>query len=60
MHHEKLVTMLKDVFGDKLCPVVFAQEVLWMINQLLIKEKYEIGLSSVCVCVCVFSGIQKS
>lgn len=28
MHHEKLVAMLKDVFGEKLCPVVFAQEVL--------------------------------
>ena len=28
MHHEKLVAMLKEVFGDKLCPVVFAQEVL--------------------------------
>lgn len=28
LHHEKLVAMLKEVFGDKLCPVVFAQEVL--------------------------------
>lgn len=27
LHHEKLVAMLKEVFGDKLCPVVFAQEV---------------------------------
>ena len=27
LHHEKLVTMLKDIFGDKLCPVIFAQEV---------------------------------
>lgn len=27
LHHEKLVTMLKEVFGEKLCPVVFAQEV---------------------------------
>ncbi|KAJ3603469.1 hypothetical protein NHX12_028215 [Muraenolepis orangiensis] len=27
LHHEKLVTMLRDIFGDKLCPVVFAQEV---------------------------------
>uniref|UniRef100_A0A8C6TSZ2 Phosphatidylinositol-specific phospholipase C, X domain containing 3 n=1 Tax=Neogobius melanostomus TaxID=47308 RepID=A0A8C6TSZ2_9GOBI len=26
-HHEKLVAMLKEIFGDKLCPVVFAQEV---------------------------------
>ncbi|KAG7271226.1 hypothetical protein CRUP_038673 [Coryphaenoides rupestris] len=29
LHHEKLVSMLKDIFGDKLCPVVFAQEYLW-------------------------------
>lgn len=28
LHHEKLVAMLREVFGDKLCPVVFAQEVL--------------------------------
>ncbi|CAB1322287.1 unnamed protein product, partial [Coregonus sp. 'balchen'] len=27
LHHEKLVSMLRDVFGEKLCPVVFAQEV---------------------------------
>uniref|UniRef100_A0A3Q2PTM6 Phosphatidylinositol-specific phospholipase C, X domain containing 3 n=1 Tax=Fundulus heteroclitus TaxID=8078 RepID=A0A3Q2PTM6_FUNHE len=27
LHHEKLVAMLKEVFGEKLCPVVFAQEV---------------------------------
>lgn len=27
LHHEKLVAMLREVFGDKLCPVVFAQEV---------------------------------
>lgn len=32
LHHEKLVAMLKEVFGDKLCPVVFAQEVLWNSN----------------------------
>lgn len=30
LHHEKLVAMLKEVFGEKLCPVVFAQEVLWI------------------------------
>ena len=27
LHHEKLVSMLRDVFGEKLAPVVFAQEV---------------------------------
>uniref|UniRef100_A0A3P9PRB9 Phosphatidylinositol-specific phospholipase C, X domain containing 3 n=1 Tax=Poecilia reticulata TaxID=8081 RepID=A0A3P9PRB9_POERE len=27
LHHEKLVAMLKEIFGEKLCPVVFAQEV---------------------------------
>lgn len=32
LHHEKLVAMLKEVFGEKLCPVVFAQEVLWNSN----------------------------
>uniref|UniRef100_A0A672QFG8 Phosphatidylinositol-specific phospholipase C, X domain containing 3 n=1 Tax=Sinocyclocheilus grahami TaxID=75366 RepID=A0A672QFG8_SINGR len=27
LHHEKLVQMLRTIFGDRLCPVVFAQEV---------------------------------
>ncbi|TUK93185.1 PI-PLC X domain-containing protein 3 [Bagarius yarrelli] len=27
LHHEKLVQMLRTVFGDRLCPVVFAEEV---------------------------------
>ncbi|KAK6494756.1 PI-PLC X domain-containing protein 3 [Huso huso] len=26
-HHEKLVHMLQDIFGNKLCPAIFAQEV---------------------------------
>ncbi len=35
LHHEKLVAMLKEVFGEKLCPVVFAQEVLLISNHLI-------------------------
>ncbi|KAG9337165.1 hypothetical protein JZ751_029645 [Albula glossodonta] len=27
LHHEKLVRMLREVFGDRLCPALFAQEV---------------------------------
>lgn len=34
LHHEKLVGMLREVFGEKLCPVVFAQEVLSHSNAL--------------------------
>uniref|UniRef100_A0ABI7Z4C8 Phosphatidylinositol-specific phospholipase C X domain-containing protein n=1 Tax=Felis catus TaxID=9685 RepID=A0ABI7Z4C8_FELCA len=26
-HHEKLVQMLKDIYGNKMCPAIFAQEV---------------------------------
>ncbi|XP_071399162.1 PI-PLC X domain-containing protein 3, partial [Centroberyx affinis] len=39
MHHEKLVAMLKEVFGDKLCPVVFAQEVTL---QYLWEKEYQV------------------
>uniref|UniRef100_A0A8C5LRF7 Phosphatidylinositol specific phospholipase C X domain containing 3 n=1 Tax=Leptobrachium leishanense TaxID=445787 RepID=A0A8C5LRF7_9ANUR len=35
-HHENLVQMLKDIFGNKMCPAIFAQEVslhyLWERN----------------------------
>ncbi|CAF93445.1 unnamed protein product, partial [Tetraodon nigroviridis] len=39
LHHEKLVAMLKEVFGDKLCPVVFAQEVTL---QYLWEKEYQV------------------
>lgn len=43
LHHEKLVAMLKEVFGDKLCPVVFAQEVLSNSNTLnAVNRKWEL------------------
>lgn len=41
LHHEKLVTMLKEVFGDKLCPVVFAQEVLLNSNSDILNRESE-------------------
>ncbi|CAG5924077.1 unnamed protein product [Menidia menidia] len=39
LHHEKLVAMLKEVFGEKLCPVVFAQEVTL---QYLWEKEYQV------------------
>ncbi|KAG7237580.1 hypothetical protein INR49_032197 [Caranx melampygus] len=39
LHHEKLVGMLKEVFGEKLCPVVFAQEVTL---QYLWEKEYQV------------------
>lgn len=45
LHHEKLVAMLKEVFGDKLCPVVFAQEVLSNSNTL--NAEQEVGIAAI-------------
>lgn len=47
LHHEKLVTMLKEVFGEKLCPVIFAQEV-----QMCLNSKKECSSKNVQVNLC--------